>query len=391
MDDELDGTQSLDGIEAPVGVPAPEEGAGRAARKNKAKQKKTAVIAGALALLAAVIAVLAFVLIKARASGLPTESGRIADVLTPAWKPVPPESFYGPLSGVVLAEDAHLRRPLAVKVENEPPARPQSGLDRADVIYEVPMEGNDVTRYVAIYQSRSAATVGPVRSARLADVVIVPQYKGLFAHCGGVWKVLQLVKRARITDLDEYYDSEAYWRASFRRAPHNLYTSTSLLWDLARRKKAYKPTRLPSFGFKDEEPRAARPVSTIQIPFGDYTHVRWEYARKSNSYLRHQQGAPHNDNVTGRQLAARNLILMYAKQTETDIVEDVVGSRSLKFGLIGKGKAIIFRDGERINGKWIGMPDRPPIFTNAAGKRVLLNRGNLWIEVVPTAMKVTIK
>lgn len=365
----------------------------RADEKKNNKKKRKIIIASITAAVVAAIAAtaLALVLSKSGAIGKAAASAKIADVLNPKWQPKPPESFYAPLSGIVMSEDAYLRRPIAVKVENEPPARPQSGLDRADVIYEVPMEGYDVTRYIAIFQSRAASNIGPVRSARFADVNVVPQYKAVFGHCGGVWQVLQMVKKAGIVDLDEFFNSEAYWRADFRSAPHNLYTSTSLMWQLAKKKGAYRPTRLPSFGFKDQERRAKKPVRTIEIPYGDQTNVVWTYHRKSNSYRRSQQGEPHTDNVTGRQLAARNLVLLYAVQTVTDIEEDVFGSKSLKFGLAGEGKATIFRDGQRINGRWTASKTSPPVFTSGAGSRVLFNRGNMWIEIVPTTMKVSIK
>jgi len=366
---------------------------GRRNRKDeqKNKKKRTAIIIGAVVALALIIGlVLAFVLMSAGAVGTTTQPVKIRDALVVSWRPKAPESFFAPLSGVVLAPEAYLRRPLVVKVENEPPARPQSGLDRADVIYEVPMEGFDVTRYIAIYQSRSAATIGPIRSARFADVEVVPQYKGIFAHCGGVWAVLQAVKKAGIADLDQYFNDPAYWRVGFRSAPHNLYTSTALLWSLARRKGMYKPTRLPSFGFKDEERRAARPVATVKIPYGDVTDVRWEYSRKKNAYLRFQEGSAHTDNVTGAQLVARNLILLHAKETVTDVVEDVAGSKSLKFNLVGSGRATIFVDGKRINGKWRAGRGAPPVFSDAAGRRALLNRGNVWIEIVPPRIKPTI-
>lgn len=353
------------------------------------KRKKKIVIASlAAAAIAVVAGVAGAIVLLGGGVGSETRPVKISDALLVAWKPKPPESFYSPLSGLPLTDDAYLRRPLVVKVENEPPARPQTGLDRADIVYEVLMEGYDVTRFAAIYQSRQAPIVGPIRSARPADALIVPEYNGLFAHCGGTWLVLGMIKRAGIADLDQYFNEEAYWRVGFRSAPHNLYTSTSLLWQLAKRKKEYKPIRLPSFGFKDEETRPAGAISTIKIPFGDQTNVMWRYERRANAYLRFMQGEEHTDKVTGRQLKARNLILLYTKMTETNIVEDVFGSRSLKFDLIGSGKVTIFRDGQKIDGTWAASKSAPPVFSDSAGQPVLLNRGNSWIEVIPTGMKI---
>jgi len=349
---------------------------------DQAKKKRIALVGGLVALALVALAVLGLALANTGLAGPIIPLSPLDEALKTDWKPKAPEIFYSPLSGLEQSPEAYLRRPLVVKVENAPEARPQSGMDKADIVYEEPMEGYAVTRFALIYQSRGADPIGPVRSARRSDSQIVPQYQGFLAYSGAHDRVVRTLDWAGVSHASELANETAFYRVGFRRAPHNLYSNTSLLWGLVKRKGEYKQVRLPSFGFKDEETRAANAVRTIRIDFGTITKVRWEYDRRSNSYLRFQSGSAHTDRATGRQLAARNLVLMHVTQEVLPFAEDVAGSQALQHNLLGTGKATIFLDGKRINGKWTSSKKRPPIFTDASGKKVLLNRGQIWIEVV---------
>ena len=119
-----------------------------------------------------------------------------------------------------------------VVVENHPDARPQSGLDRADVVFEADIVAG-ITRLLALFHSRPAEEIGPVRSARWCFYDLARGYGLPFAHAGADADVLAELARARrrgFPDLDEIYGAGGYfWRDRERRMPHNLYTSTELL------------------------------------------------------------------------------------------------------------------------------------------------------------------
>src|SRR2546427_1498435 len=124
----------------------------------------------------------AVILVGGKAGVSGTQGPTTAPNTTPPSSPAPPPVC--PLSGVEV--DAVPQRPaLAVKVENLPSARPQTGLSWADLIYEEPVEAG-ITRFIAVYQCNDASRIEPIRSGRLTDPDILVQFgRPLFAYAGG--------------------------------------------------------------------------------------------------------------------------------------------------------------------------------------------------------------
>src|SRR5438445_1471791 len=141
---------------------------------------------------------------------------------SPSTSPPPPVC---PLTGVNPKGSVPNRPALAMKVENLPSARPQTGLSWADIVYEEPVEGS-ITRFIVVYQCQDASRVEPVRSARLTDPDILVQFgKPLFAYAGGVPKVVTAVREAGLIDVNFNTPRAAadYHRDPNRSAPHDLY------------------------------------------------------------------------------------------------------------------------------------------------------------------------
>jgi hypothetical protein len=145
-------------------------------------------------------------------------------------------AFRSPLTG--LGSEREVReRPVAVMVENAPQARPQSGLDQADIVYEVLAEG-EITRFVAVYQSGSPSVIGPVRSIRPYFVKLGEGFDAMIVHAGWSQDAMDLIADHNINHLDEVYgDGTYYWRSKDRKAPHNLYTSMDNIRKAAVNKK----------------------------------------------------------------------------------------------------------------------------------------------------------
>src|SRR5207245_1981959 len=118
------------------------------------------------------------------------------------------------------------RRPLMVKIDNSELARPQSGLSRADVVYESVTEGG-ITRYAAVFQSHDVAMLGPVRSARLSDLQIAPEFGAVLAHVGASSPIMDMLRRGNVLDLDQFFWPQFFQRTKDRPAPYNVYTSTA--------------------------------------------------------------------------------------------------------------------------------------------------------------------
>ena len=133
-----------------------------------------------------------------------------------------------PLTGLPVASEVARRPATTVKVDNSPQGRPQSGLDRADVVIEEKVEGT-ITRLLAVFQSQDAAPVGPVRSLRSTDVALVAPIGGVFAFAGGIPEFEALVRKAPVVVVSERTDGDAFDLRSVRQCPYNTYTSTARL------------------------------------------------------------------------------------------------------------------------------------------------------------------
>jgi hypothetical protein len=312
------------------------------------------------------------------------------DLLRYKYKKVEKKNYYCPLCDVKVNEEVK-KRVLSVKIENSPKARPQSGLDKACVVYEFLTEGG-ITRFNAFYLCEEASKVGPVRSARFPDLILLKQYSALFAHCGGSAPVLKSLRSGKgYLDLDQMRYESAYWRVSSRRRPHNLYTSTYKLRELAGKLGYEKEESFaPLFSFKEDNPLTTPTVTYISIPYSPWSNARFVYDSKENRYLRYIGKKPHLDAESGKQLWAKNVIVFFTTMRATGF-RDSHGSRVVDFKLTGEGEAWFFIDGGFVKGKWEGDESKPPRFFDEGGNEIKFNRGSIWIEVVPTRIKPVVK
>lgn len=306
--------------------------------------------------------------------------------------PAPPSpEFNCPLDGTKVANAASAnRRPIVVQVDNAPAARPQSGLSQADIVYEAMAEG-DVTRFSAIFACREADPVGPVRSARLINLELAPEYRALLANSGSSQGVTaELESTPDIPNISHPAHPDAFWRVDDRIAPHDLMTSTSAVRKVAEAAGFPVTANLPStLLFKDDAPSPA--VSTIGVSYSAIADVQYTYDAGANSWLRNLGGEPHIDALTGKQLAPKNVIVQYVGISESSIEEDVGGNMGLIFNLTGSGKVQIFRDGRMYEGTWNrDARDSITSYLDAAGKPIPLNRGLTFIQVVPGDFQVNV-
>ena len=274
------------------------------------------------------------------------------------------------------------RPALAIKVENLPAARPQTGLSWADIVYEEPVEGG-ITRFIAVYQCQDAARVEPVRSARLTDVNVLVQFgKPLFGYAGGVPKVVNAVRAAGIHDVN-YTTAraiEAYHRDTNRLAPHNLYTSTKALY--AAGKGLFQPVAPDPIFTYGKSPKGAKKVTSVHVPFSSSSDVFWKWSSEKKVWLRFHGDVPHVSS-DGTQFSAKNVIVQLVKTELTDVT-DANGMPSPLAITVGTGKAYVFRNGKVIQGTWVReSADQITRFLDTKGKEIKLNPGNTWVELLP--------
>ncbi|MHB1341731.1 MAG: DUF3048 domain-containing protein [Coriobacteriia bacterium] len=305
--------------------------------------------------------------------------------------PKPAEPPRWPLTGMDAQDETSTHvRVVSVKIENSPEARPQVNLQLADIVYESVTEGG-ITRFNAIFHSNSPAKVGPVRSARLSDLHIVPQYGALFVFSGASSSVNSRINKTSIDNLSEDAGiTYPFFRGDDRPRPHNLYVVLEKVREEAARRKM--PTTQDVKGLAFDRKHSEEPSNTITevgIPFSPANRVVWTYDAASNAYLRVNNGSKHNDSGTGKQVSARNVVVLWAKHAVAS--HDKVGSTTYEITLKGSGKCSVFRDGQRFDGTWTAGVDSPPTFKAGDGSQIKLTPGNTWMQVVQPSVNITMK
>ncbi|MCX6812806.1 MAG: DUF3048 domain-containing protein [Candidatus Berkelbacteria bacterium] len=303
-----------------------------------------------------------------------------------------PQLYQSLLDGTMTDSTGANRHPLGIMVENHTDARPQSGLSQASIVYEAIAEGG-ITRFLAVYGPKSAAKVGPVRSARTYYVDWISELNGYLAHVGGNYDALQMIAGRKILDLDQFANPAPYWRDYSRNvsSEHTMYTDTDKLYRAATDKKYTVSNTFIPYKFKDDADAASRPVSqAISINFGNPTYnVDWNYAPTNNIYLRSQAGKPHIDALNNQQLSAKNVVVMTVKRAAT---VTAINEQGYMMTTVGTGAASIFDDGKETKGSWKKDNENARTrFFDTTGSEVQFDAGQTWIEVISPELGFTIK
>jgi hypothetical protein len=292
-----------------------------------------------------------------------------------------------PLTGVRAHGGVVPNRPaLAVKVENLPAARPQTGLSWSDIIYEEPVEAG-ITRFIVVYQCEDASRIEPIRSGRLTDPLILVQFgKPIFGYAGGVPAVLKAVRAAGITDVNFDVAPQAYHRDPARPAPHNLYSSTKELYTAGRRTGGIPQ---PVFTYSTEVPSSGTAATTVHVPFSQSSDVVWTWSSSKSAWLRSYGSQPATYS-NGVQMSTTNVVIQMVK-TKTTGIKDVNGVPSPEVVATGSGTAYVLRDGKVIRGTWTRAKlSDLTVFKDAQGTVIPLAPGRTWVELVPNPVHVTV-
>ncbi|GIU83644.1 MAG: hypothetical protein KatS3mg008_0419 [Acidimicrobiales bacterium] len=294
-------------------------------------------------------------------------------------------SLLAPLTNRPWSGRGDPRRPvLVVKVDNaDRLARPQAGLASADVVYEEKVEGA-VTRFAAVFHSKSAPVVGPVRSARSTDLAILSQFdRPLFAYSGANARFAALIRSAPLVDVGYDRKTAAYVRDRSRRAPDNLFTSTDALWSGVEERTS---APAPLFTFGKGRPNG-RKVVRVRYDFGGgraSAPVEWVWDRKERTWKRFQNGTRHVD-TAGRVLTADNLILQFVAYRYTGIV-DVSGAPVPEAVLDGEGDAWVFVGDKLVEARWSRSGGRQvTTWIGGDGREVSLSAGRTWVVLAERA------
>jgi hypothetical protein len=285
-----------------------------------------------------------------------------------------------PLSGMP-TDDVPQRPALLVKVSNSPEARPQTGLEMADLVFEEVTEGG-VTRFLAAYHSRLPEVVGPVRSARPVDVQLISGfgYPG-FAYSGAREEVRSMLARAPSVTLTE--NGRGFFRdrgtfASHPVAPHNLFLrADEALGEVA--DAGARPLGDLGWAFDEQPPTSttdAATGTTIDIPMSDSYTTSWAFDEEEGTYRRRQNGTDTEVTGGGR-IAAANVVVL-------DVRHYLGASGYPETDVVGSGAGLVLRDGTRHAVTWSKHDDTAPLLLHHAGDDPAafpLKPGATWIHL----------
>ncbi|QHW35052.1 DUF3048 domain-containing protein [Paenibacillus rhizovicinus] len=266
---------------------------------------------------------------------------------------VDPPQFIAPLTGLPQDHEA-ARRPIAVMVNNFSAARPQSGLPNADMVWEVLAEGG-ITRLVAVFQStESTSPIGPIRSNRPYLIRIGEAYHAVLAHAGASTDAYDLLQHHNKDYLDEISNAGAYfYRESFRKPPHNLYSNLEKLRAGAEKKKYAETVDIPTYPWSEAGATSGgKDATQVELHFllKDYA-VSYTYDSATKLYNRFINGKPHTDLESKAQLTATNLVVLGAKHKTYD------DYGRLEVDLESGGPAILIELGKAVDCEWVRSSD----------------------------------
>lgn len=274
---------------------------------------------------------------------------------------------------------------LAIVIDNAPEARPQSGLEAAELVYELPVEGG-LTRFLAMITS-GVEIVGPIRSTRPYINDLAKEYGAFLVHAGGSNEAITNLERYSIPHLDEINGSRqvraAFWRTPDRPKPSNLYSSTEALLKAASSEKYDLAT--PSKVLSLVEPGkeiSGDEIKDITIFYPNReAEARYIYNSTTKVFERYTAGKPHLSEK-GEQITCANVIVQYVHYRYTD------GDGRLQLLMHGEGEALIFREGKVLSGMWKKMPGEFTVFTDKKGQKLGMLPGPTWVQVVTAGTTV---
>jgi len=289
-----------------------------------------------------------------------------------------------PVSGLNCADNA--RRPLAVMLSNDAAARPLSGLSQADLVIEMPVVVNSITRPMAVYVCGNPAELGSVRSARDDYITLAQGLDAIYVHWGGSHFALDQLNAGVMNNIDALKNPfDAFYRKAGVVSPYNGFSSISRLFNTAQKLGYRLESKFSGYPHLAQDFSQAKQTKTLNVGYSGEFDVKYNYDPASNSYLRWRGGKKEIDKNTGEQIAAKNIVIM-----RTDI-KPLEGQYN-DVRVTGEGQAAVYRAGEEIGGTWkkdASDPASKLYFYDLERREIKFTPGQIWVEVVDINQNVS--
>jgi hypothetical protein len=287
-------------------------------------------------------------------------------------------SNLSPISG--LECEGYNRRPISVMYASDHVARPLSGINKADIVFEMPVTPDGVTRMMAVFQCQYPDEMGSVRSARNAFIDLASSLDAIFAHWGGERSALLRLDSGIIDNVDALkYEGDVFYRRAQILPPHNGFTSMDRILKIAKKLNYSLDNSFEGFSHRNEtDPKnIGNLTKTIFINYNPPYDIEWAYDEDDSLYKRKRGGMPEIDGLDENQVTTDVIILMDAKA-------DIVNQDYLEVDISGQGDVRIYQGGIVINGTW--KKDKSDIksklyFYDRVGKEIEFLPGKIWVEI----------
>ena len=315
----------------------------------------------------------------------PSPSASPSPSLSPSPPPPPKPAYVHPFIGSTTTKPGPV---LALKIDNVRQARPPIGLEHADLVYVELIEGG-ATRLLSVFSSKVPDAAGPIRSVRESDIDILRPYgKVAFGFAGGNTGVYNTVIGARtVTDVNYLTRKGLYYRSGRAKAPYNLMTNPQSLLKVARGAAVARDIGL-RFRANDARIAALPPSAGGTVRFSPASRVGWSWDAGQRRWALSVDGRPWMA-ASGGRLRTPNVIVQFVPIKPSQYV-DQAGFRTPYTVTVGKGRAVLFRDGKRADIAWTrphaGTGTR---FVDGSGKDVPLAAGGAWILLAPSDAALT--
>ena len=300
-----------------------------------------------------------------------------------------------PFTGLELPPEIWLKRPrrvIAFKIDNNLNARPQSGLQEADSVMEILVEGG-MTRFLAFYMDKSSSYVGPIRSARPTDPTLVKPYGGILVVSGATAGLIPAIRELGVPVLEEVR-SPTMFRIANRNAPHNLYADTELVREyIDERGFLFNQEVLPLYNFGNDQSKWLSGSNRLTVKYSEFTTVIWkldgeEYNRFIvDGYSPSDEAVSHNfttiDGYTD--ILKTSTVVVIQGPLYNDEVTTLPSVLT-----VGVGPVTIFHNGKYIEGTWRRNDINDSFeFLDLDQNKIQVPPSKQWIHIVPLTGEIS--
>ena len=302
-------------------------------------------------------------------------------------------------------------RPIAVMIDNHSGAWPQANLNKAYIVYEIVVEGGE-TRLMAVFKGQNLEKIGPVRSSRHYFLDYALENDAIYVHHGWSPQAQSDIPKLGVNNINGIQESSKnFWRVKDKSAPHNLFTNTQAILEIAQR-KGYKTTsekesilnyvadefdlseKYETTTDENAENTTTKTetldATTVTIPHSQLQTVKYEYNAETKTYTRYARGKLQKDYVTGESVTTKNIII--TKCNNYTLTTDTEGKGRQGLNNIGTFDGYYITNGKAIPIKCTkSARNTQTVYKDLDGNEIEVNDGNTFINICPVDAKVKIE